>query len=117
MEDFDSLGRHRRTEKLFVSGELVNELLRAGRPQQMLACDIIAAAQDPAWKDQLVSLLGKIVPGEPESAHLEIKATETLVICHGVEAIPLLEASGALGRGNNVAQRAVEHFQVPTGDY
>ena len=101
--------------------ELVEQLLRGDRQQQMLACDIIAAAQDSAWKNQLASLLTASRSSKSDefldSNHLEIKATETLVICHGIQALPLLETSRAAGRGNNVAQRAFEHFQVPTGDY
>lgn len=100
---------------------LVDELLRGDRQQQMLACDIIAVAQSLAWKDQLASLLTASSSSKSnelvESNRVEIKATETLVICHGIQAIPFLEASRAVWRGNNVAQRAIEHFQVPSGNF
>ena len=96
---------------------LIEELFRSGRTSQFFACDIIAAAQDPSWKVEVASLIGNDVPGDPESGRLEIKASETLVICHGIDAIPLLQASGTIGRGNDVARAALMHFEVPGGGY
>ena len=107
--------------KAFWTGEcdrvLIEELLRSGPTPQMLACDIIAAAQDPEWKDELVDLIGKKIAGDQESAHLEIKASETLVICFGVEALPLLNATGTVGRGNHIARTALMHYSIPAGGY
>ncbi len=107
--------------KAFWTGEcdrsLIEELLRSGPTPRMLACDIIAATQDPSWKEELVDLIGQQIAGDPETAHLEIKASETLVICLGVEALPLLKSTGTVGRGNNIARAALMHFSVPAGGY
>lgn len=96
--------------------ELVEKLLQGNRQQKMLACNIIAAAEDSSWKDQLNNVLGEYVSGEPEAGYLEEKVIETLVICNGPDAVPLIEGSGALSRGNRVASQAIQHFEVPYGD-
>jgi hypothetical protein len=74
--------------------DLVKELLQDGRQTQVIACDIIAAAADTSWKDELAKLLRAprlpTDPDPPSWSKLLDKACETLVICHEAEALPLL---------------------------
>jgi hypothetical protein len=108
--------------KAFWTGQcdagLVSELLDGNFHQQMIACDIIAAAIDTSWKDQLAELLRE---QEPPSDNLPAwvrrvdKAVETLVMCHDVEALPLLKPLQP--RGFDSVRYAVQHFEVPAGGF
>lgn len=96
---------------------VVEELLKGNRRQQMLACDIIAAAGDASWKDQLTELIrAPRSPSEdlPLWAKLMEKAAETLVMCHDAEALPLLKEIDH--HGFSTVRFALQHFQVPQGN-
>jgi hypothetical protein len=77
----------------------------------------MAATLDPSWKDQLAELLREPKP-LPENlvewGRTVDKAVETAVMCHGVEALPLLRELQP--RGFDSIRYAVQHYEVPTGE-
>ena len=97
---------------------LVEEILKGNRHAQIMACDIIAAAIDTSWKDQLVELLR--TPSSPSEVDVRAwvnmvqKATETLVMCHEIE--DLLHLSDADQEGFSRVRNALQRFRVPQGD-
>ncbi len=66
-----------------VDDEFVKRSLGGETFEQILACEIIAAAGDRRWKQELTELMKQ--PGGPYK-----KASHTLAVVHRTEAIPLL---------------------------
>lgn len=99
---------------------VVKELLHGDRQTQQIACDIIAASADVAWKDELAKLLltprSPTEPDPPSWSRLLDKVGETLVMCHEAETLPILVEAQKLGHGVGSVHYALQHFQVPQGE-
>jgi hypothetical protein len=96
--------------------QIVTQLLNGTRHQQMIACDVIAAAVDVSWKRELAGLLRtqRTDSANPRLwVYLNEKAAETLVICHEADAIPLLKEMQH--HGFDTVRYAIQHFEVPQG--
>ncbi len=97
---------------------LVEELLQGDRHAQILACDIIVAANDNSWNDQLLELIDTPQVASEVDVRARVnmveKATETLVMCHDIE--DLLRLSDTDHQRFSRVRNALQRFRVPQGD-
>jgi hypothetical protein len=96
---------------------LVEQLLAADIPAQIAACRIIAAAEQPPWRERVVEFLqipghdptGLRNPQEVETLHEA--AAYALLVCHGPEILPELRRAK---EQNSIAKDAIRYYEQPT---